>query len=560
MFATKKQSLFQVTAKADKNTKEKKTMNPFLNGLAKESAKTLSGNSALKFSTTGNPYVDQFGKLGSFKTPRSFVDISNDCSTLWAEDKETFVKFTIYIRMISRKTNIYLLNISTKEPQSGAELKHEGIMRMVWLHTKAPDLFWENIGLFISAGNIKDIFTMLKYDLVYNGWDNRVLDWEKMGQFILTLLGDTSSLNLVKKYLPQIRSNTACTTVESQANNIVAKWICSLLFGNKDGNYSSYRKYRKLKVSGTAHEWQQIISRKEFDKLDFKKIHGRALNLLVKSKFLKNQNLSDKYQGWVKVQETIKYTGFVHELLCELSTNRETLFQQTVDKQFLEVVNKVKNGDENLTKFIVVRDTSGSMGSTATGTKFSSGDIAKALALYFSEFLTGDFAGHWIEFSSTAKLHKWKGSTPSERWYNDSSSYVGNTNFQSVINLFVKMKKQGIDESNFPTGILCISDGEFDSSSLSKTNVESALEKLMNAGFSRHYVDNFKIVLWNIQNSFYGRNSGSKFETFGDVKNVYYLSGYSAGNVKFIMNNKVETAEDLFNEALNQELISLVKV
>ena len=558
MFATKKKSLFEVGS--SKKVVKKSTTNPFLTGLAKESAKTLSGNNALKFSTTGNDYVDQFGKLGSFKTPRSFVEISNDCQLLWSQDQEKFVKFIIYIRMISRKTNIYLLDITTKDPQVGTELKHEGIMRMIWLYNKSPDIFWENIGLFISAGSIKDIFTMLKYDLMYNGWDKRILDWDKMGQFILTLLGDKSSINLVKKYLPQIRSNSVCTTVESQANNMIAKWICSLLFGTKDENYSSYKKYRKIKTSGTAHEWQQIISKHEFEKLDFKKIHGRALNLLVKSKFLKNQNLSDKYEGWVKKQETIKYTGFVHELLCELRTNSDNLFEETVNKQFAELIKKVKCSDENLTKFIVVRDTSSSMGSIAIGTKFSCYDIGKALALYFSEFLTGEFSGHWIEFNNKAKLCKWIGKTPVEKWRNDGSGYVGSTNFQSVIELFVNMKRKGIDEDNFPTGILCISDSEFNPSQLGKTNVESALETLLNAGFSRSYVDNFKIVLWNLQSNFYGRGTGCKFETFGDIKNVYYLSGYSASNVKFLMDNKVETAEDLLNTALDQELLNLVKV
>lgn len=560
MFITKKSSLFSVPAKTSvKKSVATDTSNQFLFGAAKQSAKTLSGNGAAKFSTTNSPWVDQFGKLGSYKTPRSYQEIVNDCETLWAEDKTLCTKFIAYIRMINRKTDILFSTSKTDKAQVGAELKYEGIMRMLWLSQKDSKVFWNNIGLFISAGSCKDIISMLQYDLVFHGWDGRKLDWNRFGNLIKTLLNDAGTVNLMKKYLPQIKARSACKTVESQADNIIGKWICSILFGTKESS-ANYKRYRQLKTSGNAHEWQQLISQKKFDQLDFKKIHGRALNLLVKSKFLKNQGLSFTYEKWVDEQETIKYTGFVHELLCELDTNNDTNFVKTVDKQFLELVSKVKGSEENLTKFIVVRDTSASMGSVASGTKYTCMNIGKALALYFSEFLTGTFANHWIEFNSSAKLHKWSGSTASARWKNDRSSYVGSTNFQSVINLFCDMKRNGTPESDFPSGILCISDSEFNPVSLGKTNVEQALFSLQQAGFSKDYLDTFKIVLWNLQSGYYGANTGKKFETFGDVKNVYYFSGYSAATVKFLLENKVETALDLFMTAMDQELLNLIEV
>ena len=68
-----------------------------------------------------------------------------------------------------------------------------------------------------------------------------------------------------------------------------------------------------------------------------------------------------------------------------------------------------------------------------------------------------------------------------------------------MVQLFAQLKAQGVSESEFPTGILCISDGEFNSSQLGKTNVESVKDVLRSAGFSKEYVDNFVIVLWNLQ-------------------------------------------------------------
>jgi len=357
-----------------------------------------------------------------------------------------------------------------------------------------------------------------------------------------------------------------CTTIESEADTAIGKYICYKLFG--DDSLSSakyYAKYRKLKSSGTAHQWQQLISRKEFDRIDFSKIHGRALSLLVKGKFLKNHGLVDKYQAWITKPETdaVKYTGFVHELF-EPCHNYSSVVampvyeQETINKQFNTLVKKA--GEQPMTKYIVVRDTSGSMSNKTKGCNMSSGNVAKALALYFSEFLTGAFSHSWIEFNRSALLHYWKGNTPIEKWYSDDSHYVGNTNFQSVINLFVRIKQQGVSEKDFPEGILCISDGEFDQTDVNKTNVDVAKSTLLSGGFSQEYVDNFVIVLWNIPNEYYMGNSKTKFETYEtECSNVFYFGGYSASIISFL-SGKVKNARELFDAAMDQEILNLIEV
>jgi len=406
---------------------------------------------------------------------------------------------------------------------------------------------------------------MLQYDLIYHGWNGRILPWNSIGILLLGALNTPSVSELLKKFLPQIQASSKCSTVEAQADTIIAKWIASLLFKPKSENdHSGYKKYRRLKSSGTAHEWQKLISRKKMQLIEFDKIHGRALHLLVKGKFLKNQGLTEKYAAWAKKPETtIKYTGFVHELFEKLGKHSILSAipkheQDTINKQFATLVEKAKSGNEQ-TEFIVVRDTSGSMSSTALGTKMSCYSIAKALALYFSEFLTGKFANAWIEFNSDALMHEWKGSTPLERWFNDHSSFVGSTDFQSVIRLFCELKHRGIPESEFPKGILCISDSEFNPTQLGVSNVEAALYTLRSVGFSEEYVNNFTIVLWNLQNSYYGRGSGEKFETYGNVNNVFYFSGYSASVVAFLT-SKVKNAAELVDAALNQEILNLIKL
>ena len=491
-----------------KKTQSVKSNSNFVNAALKKSAETKSGNGALKYSSTGDVFVDQFGVVGTYKTPRSFSDISRAMELSWASDKETAIRFALYLRMVSRQT-MYLDGTMTQVSQKGAEMRHEGIMRMLWLHFKDENAFWKNIGLFISVGSWKDIFTMLSYDLIYHGWEGRKLNWDKFGELILSGLENSNTSDLVKKYLPQIKASSACKTVEAQADTIIAKWISSLIFGNKGANPgATYKQYRKLKPSGTAHEWQKIISQRQFDRIDFSKIHGRALSKLVQSKFLFNQGLSDAYSKWITAPETkeVKYTGFVHELFEPLNQMNSFSFkpisngqEETINKQFETLVKK--GGEAEVSKLIVVRDTSASMTSQATGTNMSAYNIGKALALYFSEFLEGPFANAWIEFSDGATMHTWKGNTPVQKWRNDSSEAYGSTNFQSVIKLFVTLKKRGVAEEDFPTGILCVSDGEFNPSEAGKTNVEKAKSTLLKAGFSKEYVDNFVIVLWNISTS-----------------------------------------------------------
>lgn len=560
MFTAKKIQLFETPAKASVSSNTSTSV--FVTAAQKESSRTLSGNLAEKFSTTGNPFVDQFGGTAAYKAPRPFDKISVDCERLYATNRHLAIVFIFFLRMINRVVQFFD-GSKTKEPQSGAELKHEGIMRMIWLHMREPKVFWNNITLFVSIGSWRDIFMMLQYDLVYHGWDNRKLDWDKFGDLILSGLENSNTSELVKKYLPQIKAKSKCKTVEAQADTMIGKWLADRMYNTivkTADNRAKYASYRRLKSSGTAHEWQQLISQQKFDRIDFDKIHGRALHLLVKSKFLQNQGLLERYKQWIGDDEkkAVKYTGFVHELFMNMASYRTALenhIAETINKQFQTLVDKA--GESGVTPLIVVRDTSRSMGTAPDGTNMSCGDIAKALALYFSTFLKGRFADAWIEFHDHAKMHKWTGATVVDKWYNDRTGYIGSTNFQSVIDLFVQLRRQGIPEEEFPKGIICISDGEFNAAELGKTNVESARAKLRSV-FSEEYANDFIIVLWNMRNNYYGRTNEIKFETYGNVPNVFYMSGYSASNIRFLLSGEISTSEDLFLEAMNQEALHMV--
>lgn len=547
MFQTKK-------AAAPVTAVKKSSGNKFLSGATKISSVTTSGNGAVKYTTSGSPFVDQLASAGLWIKPRTFAEAASDQSILWGENPLNALRFIGYLRAVTRTTEV----MNQKIPVHGEGIKTESIYRMMWLAVFHKETFLKNLPVFVALGSWHDIFTMLQTDLVYNGWDNKVLPWNEITSFILTALNDPKQVNLVKKYLPHIKAASHCTTIEAQANNAVAKYLCARIFGNKAGDHTTYAKYRRMKATGNAHQWQQLISQARFNEIEFNKIAGKALSILVKSKtFLTKTNLRTKFSEWIGAKvvkgESVKTTDFVFDLLSPLGDNPEKHQIDLINQQFQTLIDN--SGTMSDFPLIVVRDTSGSMGSQAIGLKVSANTVAKSIALQMSYFLKGEFSDSYIEFNSTALIRKWQGSTPAEKYMNDNCSVVSSTEFMKVINLFCDLKSQGVPEEDFPKGIVCISDGDFNKAALGKTNFETAKEHLRNY-FSAAYVDNFKFVFWNVFNGFYSSAPKVKFESVQLDKNVYYFGGFSPSVIKFI--SGASNAEEAALSALDQDALKLL--
>lgn len=558
MFSTKQKTLLE-----GGTTVPKAKDHPFIDAGLKSASKTVSGNGAEKFDKTSNEFVTQFGSVGMYKTARKFEDISKDMIVLWDKNPGLALCFVFYLRIITRIVSLFD-GLKTKSVQRGAGLKHEAIMRMVWVHINYPDVFWKNINLFIAVGSWNDIIKMLSYDLQFNGWAKRTLDWDKFGQLLLAGLENKNQVNLVKKYLPQIKPNGKCKTLESQADNLIAKWICSLLFGNK-GEQSgwTYKQYRLLKTSGTAHQWQQLISKGQFLKINFDSVHGRALAQLVSSEFLKRNGLELKYKEWIANKPVAKFTGYVYELAAMINNGLQKYQEDTINAQYrqlLEVAGKTN------TNMIVVKDTSGSMDHIAFGTKQSSYNVAKAMSIFLGNMITGWFNNTYIDFSSKATLRKIKGKNFVEHWKTEDRLQSADTNFLAVANLLCTIKNQGVHESDFPNGAIFISDGEFNRVNMyGGTNIE-AFKKILATTFSKDFIKDFKFCFWDIHNTFYGSARKTKFETFNMENNVFYFSGFDPSVVTFLTGVEGKsgklpsTADELFEAAMDQEVLNMIEI
>lgn len=528
-----------------------------------------SGNGATKLSSTGDIFVDQFSFISQYRDKRSYSEIEKDMKKLWEKDPILTMKLTFYMRLITRDCKG--LNNEIWKGQIGQGLKHESIFRLIWIEINNRKTFYKNLPILVSAGCWKDLFQMLVYDLIYNGWENRKLDWKALTDFILAGLENPNSSELVKKFLPNIKARSKTHTVESQALTIIGKYLVTRMFDLKKGiseeeKSGFYKKYRLLKSSGTAHEWQKQISQGNFD-IDFNKVPGRALSLLVSGNFLKNHGLGEKYEKWVLSQPVAKFTGYVYELFKELKESTPNYKKVTINKQFEGLLNKAQKDTE--TKFWVVRDLSGSMDSRVRGTKIKSNDVARAMALYFSYLLPEPFNNGYVGFANSPKIYSWKGKTPCERYLNDVDvEAYGSTNFVGVANVLINLYNfSKVPIENFPNGLLIISDGEFNRTN-NKTNFSTFKEKLINAGFPLDYVENLKLVLWDIPNTFYSSsNIRPKFESYSDTPNYFYMSGLDPAAISFLMTGKFredkktpKTPKELFDAAMNQELLNEIKL
>lgn len=556
----------------------KTAKNSFVQGAMKATNTTTSGNGALKYSTSGDDFVDNFAAISTFKEPRSYNEVAKDMQRLWSQDPAKCLKLAVYIRMITRKPQVLehfgMEKAKVLEVQRGQGLRNEGIMRMLWLAINHPRTFTQNFCLFIAAGSWKDVFTMLNLDLQYHGWEGRKLEWRFFKNVIFAGLTNPNTTHLVRKYLPTIRTNSKANTLEAQADTLIGRWLAHSIFKDED-KIVAYKLYRKTKSEGIAHKWQQLISKQLYKEIKFNEVAGRALQLLVNSKFLENHNLRDSYTEWIKGQTTAKYTGFVFELFKPLEPRRQwrrgytyaeldEAQKATINAQFAGLVKTGKEGVDTSSRFLVARDISSSMASEARGCGMSSYSVAKALALYFSEFLTGPFANHYVEFANECRMVEWKGNTPVDKWINDKNDNFGDTNFLSVAHLFVRLKEQGVPESDFPEGVLCVSDGEFNSfyHRLDHTTNFQAFRKILeDAGFSKEYVKNFKLVLWDIPNGYYGKVKPT-FEDFADAPNCFHISGYDPAVIAFLMGKGYNpcNSKELFEAAMNQELLNRLEV
>ena len=542
-------------------------MNDFIkaNTLGAGANDARTENGAISYNTFGTALLDQFGKAGVYRG-RDINDVWSDQNILWSENSEFALKFPFYLRLITRQSNITGQG-KTEKVQRGVGARDEAFKRLLWIAKYHPEEFYRNLWLLPVVGSWKDLWVLLSFDGA-----NEYLDESKFFEVIAEGINDPSHKDLVKKYMPRIRSSKKCTTAWAMKTNSLAKRFA-------DAAGWSYKDYRTYKTSGEAHTFQKIICKGLYSKIDWKTIPGKALLNLVSGKFLSNHNLEDIYYNWIKSQPVAKFNGYAFELGRKLGhtkyefnkTNRVTRI--TVDKQFDGLIATAsKDGGAIQGNVLCALDTSGSMSGPALDNAGTTPfHVCISLGIYFSELNQGAFHNTVAMFDDTSRLLKLKGKTFSDKWNEIISQNTawGSTNFQSVIDLIVdtRRKHPEIALEDFPSTLVVVSDMQFNPSNSyynrvsEETNYETAMNKLRKV-FPKEFVENFKIIWWYCSN-----RKTSDFPSTMENGGTYMMSGFDGSIISFLLggemavktpDKKMPSMEDIIQAAFNQEVLTLV--
>ena len=525
-------------------------------------------NGAISYSTIGTALLDQFGKAGVYRG-RTINEVWSEQERLWGEDPVNALKFPFYLRMITRQTNV-LGGEKTGAVQRGQGAKDESFKRLLWIAKYHPEEFYRNLWVLPVVGSWKDLWVLLSMeeDLV-------ALDHKKFFEVMAQGINDPNHKDLVKKYLPRIRSDRKCTTVWAKRTNALAKE-----FANFAG--WSFKDYREFKSTGKAHEFQTVICQGLYSNINWNTIPGKALLNLVSGKFLDKHNLSDAYIKWLQSQPVAKFNGYPFELGRKVRTlgfNSNSLATKiTIDKQFDGLIATAKkNGGAIKGNVLCGLDNSSSMTwVTLDNAGTMPLDVCMSLGVYFSELNTGAFHNVVASFDNTSKLMTLSG-TFSEKinYLRKNCRGMGGTNFQSLVDLIVDTRKAHPEMplEDFPETLLVVSDMQFNptrswfdgdewaSKEVEKTNYETAIAKLSEV-FPKEFVDNFKIVWWYCSN-----RPTSDFPSTMENAGTYMMSGYDGAIISFLLGGDAvdengkpvkPSMEDIVMCTLNQEVLALI--
>jgi hypothetical protein len=562
------------------NTKTATKTNAFVNAVNFKST-TFTENGAVTNVTTGSAIVDQFGKAGNFRG-RPLAEVFADQAKIWEENPEAALRFPFYLRMITRKVKVNADN-ETDKVQSGQGARDESFKRLLWIAQEQPEAFYNNIWALPLVGSWKDLWTLMFYDTKEK---LNCLNQKSLFEIIAQgLLCDTHT-DLIKKYMPRIKSYSKCKTEWTKTTNELAK-----AFATHMG--ITYKEYNKMKSSGNAHDFQKLICSRNYKDLNWNHIPGRALNLLVSSKFLTNHNLRDEYTQWILKQPVAKFTGYVFELGKRLreaiggsyyrygrkgTPNIPLELKHTLDAQFKGLVDKARADGKINENVWCCLDTSGSMNQQVKGLKdIYCSDVATSLALFFADLNTGPFHNKLIMFDNVSTPYDMKGESFCDRVLSLPNVSCGGTNFQSAVDEIIKIREAHpeIPLEQYPTTILVVSDMQFNPTNYSyygssprrqDTNYEYSVKKLKEV-FPADFVDNMKFIWWDCAS----RYGTTDFEGTIHDGGCYFFSGFDGSIINILMNEDAvrdektgeirrPTAEELVAKALSQEILNYIKL
>lgn len=516
-------------------------MNQFYHAATTNDSYTANG--AMSHSTTGNACLDYFTRCGVYRG-RSQEEVDSDMAAIFGADEKVATAIVFFNRAVTRKTQL----ADDKVSVYGAGQRDEFVKSLRWLEVHRPGILARVIDFVPAVGRWSDLW----YDSTVGDYHNYV-NPSLVYQLIADVLtrNDTEEMSRLAKYLPTVRSNTKGRNTQRHIR--IKQWVDGLL------NHLRWtlRQYRKFKSNParTAHEFQRRMSA-GWENMDFGIVPGRALNKMVMSSkdCIGRHGLTAAFEKFVADNDVLPYTGYVYELAKPLLPYARQLNATkiaVINSQFQSLLNMADESVRNH-KILPVLDTSGSM-SSAVVPDVSALQIAKSVAIYLSMFTKGAFADTVCMFDNTSELKKLSGKF-TDRYYQIPNDAMGSTNFQSVIDMLVRVRQSNpeIPLEEYPNTLLVISDMQFNNCG-GRTNHQTAIKKLKVVG-----LDNMSFIWWYV--STYGTND--KVVKHNE-NGCTIISGFDPNVINVILDKEgthtVRTPYESMMQALSQPLMQLIQ-
>lgn len=428
----------------------------------KEIYYTQTENGAIQFNSTGSANLDLFASIGSCREMAN-----NSPEILLKKFQEAYLENPI--------NALSTLFWSRAVREGAGERKVFEVIIKDICETN-PLFIMDNLSTIVKYGRWKDLSYI--YDIAGGRLCKKIVDfWAE----------NIQKLNaLACKWLPK-------------KSELYRKVQEKLGFTNK-----KMRQY----IAEHSNTVEQKMCAKEWDKIDYSKIPSQSLN---KYKNAFERNDKEHFYNDLATKKINAGAIYPHEILWEYNNHGEEPNLAT-EKLWKNIPNFI---DPKM-RFIPVVDCSGSMCSRVG--KFNALYIARALGIYCSEHLEGDWKDKAILFSSSPQFID---CSKCETLYDKNQIYesfddCSNTDIANVFKLILNASKKCKDKSTIPNTVLILSDMQFDYGARYNVSLMDEMRIL----FKSEGIEFPSIIYWNL----YGTNTGfmdSKYE------NVAFASGFN---------------------------------
>lgn len=470
-------------------------MNQVVENLRKELNKTRTEKGDVAYDTTFNRNLDLFALMGGKRfIPEELIDLFHFA---YLEDPRLALKNILHLRNVrgglgERDSTRAVIEYMVEKDLPEAYVLLDLIPQVGR---------WDDILFLIDTDN--DSFRQILIEVVKN-------------QLEEDLAASDVNTSLLAKWMPSINAS-------KKVRPMAIAWAKALGLSHKD--------YRKMlsTLRNKIGILETKITNKDYD-FDYKHVPNGALIKYIKAFRRNDEEHYEKYVEDLKEGKEKRNVEnlFPHEII---SLNEgESKMRQALWDNF--------DRSEMEGNVIVVRDGSGSM----TCNNFLPYNVATALAILFSENLTGEFKNKFITFSDNPKLVEFPEDASLSDRLNICSRYMDctNTYIEKVYDVILEASRKVENPEDYIEKIVIISDMEFDMgvNDPDSSVFENAKERFEEAGIPFP-----QIVFWNVA------SRGNHVPTT-DIEHVQLVSGFSNAALKNVINGGSLNAVDLMLIAL----------